>query len=121
MTEPEIGNSPTVYPWTAEASVSAGTVADGSTKAAFSTPLRVPTGHAREVVAYVESDVAVTAFLRFHAAEGQVQVDTAGTAVAGGASGRVQDTAGLGDEAELLISNASGETATLTAKLYARS
>jgi hypothetical protein len=72
----------------------------------------IPTIHARELVVMVSSDVNVTLVKRIKGGAGGISVDRT-QAVAAGVDFADQDTSGLGQEVELLITNASGDDATV--------
>ena len=99
-------------------------VLTGSTLASFSTPLRIACGHAKEIHFGVASNAAVTVTLRHFGAGRRVVVDNTATAVAAGTPLAIRyyaSAAGTGvlDEVELVVTNASGGTATISATLKA--
>lgn len=98
-------------------SVLRGPVVDGATQAVA---LAVPTGHARELTIGITSTRALTVFVRRWFASRTIAVDSAGTAIAANTPAVVTAT-NLGDEAALLITNASGVDATVIAQMIARS
>lgn len=95
----------------------AGTIVDGSVLSQF---LSVPTDHARELTVGITSNQIVTAFIRRWFASRTVVVDSAGTALAVNTP-IVMTAANLGDEAAIVITNASGAPAIITAQMLARS
>lgn len=107
------------------------TIVTGTTKGSFSTPLRVSTKGARTLTLLIEATgaAATTAFLRRFGASRKIIIDDAGTVLTAGTPIAIVlngDTAGgsanvgLGDEAEVVITNVSGGTLTYTAELIAR-
>ena len=102
-----------------EAAVFATTVVTGTTKGTIS--LRIPCAHATRVDVLIKSDQTVTAVRRYYGASGSVEVDDAGETVTGGTPKRLDpiDDLSIGQEVELLITNASGSTATVSAWMRA--
>lgn len=94
-------------------------VVTASTLASFSTPLRVACGQAREIHVGVASDVAVTITLRHTACGRRVQVDNTATVIAGGTPAVFKYTSAILDECELVVTNTSGSTATISAYIRA--
>ena len=94
-----------------------GPIVDGSVLTQL---LSVPTDHARELTVGLTSNQPVTVFIRRWFASRTIVVDSAGTAIAA-STPIVITAANLGDEAALLITNASGFVATITAQMLARS
>lgn len=119
----------TGLPFVASAVIHGGTIADASTKVSFSAPLRVATKHAGTLTCLLVSDQIVTVYLRRYGASRIVTLDDTGTVLAAntpiaivlaGTTAGNGAGVGLGDEAELIVSNASGALATITAQLLAR-
>lgn len=106
-----------------EKSVFDSTIADASVKVSFSDPLRLVTTHANGLFLVVLSNAVVTVFRRYYAASGRLVWDDAvGTVlVANTVTPIAGPTFALGQECEVLISNASGGPADITAWLCARS
>ena len=94
-----------------------GPIVDGSVLTQL---LSVPTDHARELTVGITSDQVVSVFIRRWFASRTVVVDSAATVLVANVP-VVLTAANLGDEAALLITNASGFVATITAQMLARS
>lgn len=99
------------------------TVPNGAALASFSTPLKIPTGHATRLALVVVSDAIVTITRRFRAASGVLEWDDAGTVLVAGTVTPIATPATfeLGQEVEILVTNASGGDAIVTAWVCARS
>tara|TARA_Y100000034_G_scaffold116189_1_gene154215 strand:+ start:1641 stop:1994 length:354 start_codon:yes stop_codon:yes gene_type:complete len=91
-------------------------VLDGATTSIIAT---LPTIHARELVTMVSSDENVTLVKRIKGLARGITVDRT-QAVVGGTNLIDQDTGGFGQEVEILITNASGNTATVSIWAAAR-
>jgi len=80
----------------------------------------IAVGHGREVVTMVTCAVNLTIIKRNKAAQRLISVDRTFAHV-GGVDSLNQDTGGLGDELEILATNASGAATTATIKVLVRS
>lgn len=120
MITPEVGQPALAMGLVTQDSVSA-SVPNASSKAAIG--LRIPTSHARRVNVIVTSTAAITAYLRVGMAQQRLLLDSSGTACGAGATvgWHWGSSSGepIGDTAEIIISNASGASATVTAAISA--
>ena len=105
-----------ILPMVAEAEARDQTALTGATTSIIAS---LPTIHARELVVMVSSDQDVTLVKRIKGLARGITVDRT-QAVVGGTDLLNQDAAGLGQEVELLVTNASGATATVSIWAAAR-
>lgn len=105
-----------ILPMVTEGEVRDLAVPNGTTTSAI---FSIPTIHARELVVMVESDVNVTLVKRIKGLTAGITVDRT-QAVTGGTNLLNQDTAGLGQELQILITNASGGAAVVSVWAAAR-
>lgn len=99
--------------------VVAGTIVTASTLASFTIPLRIATGHARAIYFGVASDQAITVTLRHTGAGRRIVVDNTATAIVAGTHQAIAYTGAILTECELVVTNASGSTATISASIHA--
>lgn len=83
------------------------------------TLLQVAAGHSRQVDAWVVADQAVEVKLRLYAAGRAITADTPATTLVAGTPVSLQYTSPPGVEAALVVTNATGSTAAVSAWLRA--
>lgn len=88
------------------------------------TGIRIPTGHANRIDCTVLSDQTATAYIKFYDASGQLAWYSSPLSLTAGTVtpfplATTSGTNSIGAEAELVISNASGSTANITASMRA--
>lgn len=125
MPEQNVTQRITASPFVSSKSVHAATIATGTTKGQFGDRLIIPTHFGRVVGFHISSDQNITAVLRTYSASRIIFTDPVSQAVTGGTPLGYQvnqiGTVFIGDECELLITNSSGSTATITATIISRS
>jgi len=99
-----------ILPLVTEAEASSQSCPTGETTSVVTS---LPTIHGRELVTMVSSDQNVTLVKRFKGGSQNISVDRS-QVVVGGTDLMDRDTGGLGQEVELLITNASASAATVT-------
>lgn len=125
MAEQDVSQRYTAAPYVQEKTVIAATIVTGTTKGQFGDRLIIPTHYSRVVGFHISSDQNITAVLRTYSAGRTVFTDPVSQAVTGGTPLGYQvnqiGTIFIGAETELLITNASGSTATISATIVSRS